>query len=49
MNGTLPGENGVPNILSLNAHFDFGRVLTAEGDQPGNNDPAQVVQTTDVR
>ena len=49
INGTASGENGVPNIQSINAHFDFGRVLTAEGDQPGNTDPTQVLQTTDVR
>jgi hypothetical protein len=49
MNGTATGENGVPNLQSINAHFDFGRLLTAAGNQPGNHDPSQILQTTDVR
>ncbi len=49
MNGTATGENAVPNTQSINAHFDFGRLLTAKGNQPNNNDPTQLVQTTDAR
>ena len=45
--GTPTNPSSAPTVDSINAHFDFGRALSALGDQ--NGDPSQILATTDVR
>ena len=43
----LTSPANAPDIVSFNGHFDFSRLLSAEGDQTG--DPTQILDTTGVR
>ena len=45
--GTPTNPAKAPTVDSVNAHFDFGRALSALGDQNGDN--SQILGTTDVR
>ena len=45
--GTPTSPANAPDIVSFNGHFDFSRLLSADGDETG--DPTQILDTTDVR
>ena len=45
--GTPTDPTNAPTIDSINAHFDFGRLLSANGDTTGDN--SQILDTTQVR
>ena len=45
--GTPTSPKNAPDIVSFNGHFDFSRLLSANGDETG--DPTQILGTGDVR
>jgi hypothetical protein len=45
--GTPTNASNAPDIVSFNGHFDFSRLLSANGDETGNS--SQILDTTDVR
>ena len=47
--GTPTNPSSAPNVDSINAHFDFGRALSAEGDESGDQSSSEILSTTDVR